>query len=75
MACTQLIDLSACANYTWCVMEILLQCVVVLSLLMLPRPVLCDPPEPPKMPASFLAHGEVEHHLPEETRFGKCEFL
>ena len=30
------------------------------------------PPRPTPY-ATFNASGEVEHHLPEETRFGTCE--
>lgn len=29
--------------------------------------------EPPYVSVTFTATGEVEHHLPEETRFGECE--
>jgi hypothetical protein len=48
--------------------------VVLVPLMMLLRPGVGEVPPPKPTPiVSFTASGEVEHHLPEETRFGKCE--
>ena len=50
-------------------------CAWMLLVAVIVSPCLSAPPNPPNLDVSFSAVGEVEHHLPEGTRFGNGEFL
>ena len=60
---------------TWIMDKSIMLQMLMLTLLLLGRAVgLSDEPPRPSISVSFYAKGEVERHLPEETRFGECKF-
>lgn len=54
-------------------MAIMEALVVIIALSVLGATSGVKPPPRPVLPSIFMATGELEHHLPEEARFGNCE--
>lgn len=54
-------------------MAIMEALVVIIALSVLGATSGVKPPPRPEVSSVFIATGELEHHLPEEARFGNCE--